>query len=140
MKIDLCYSNRFNCDTCKTRCDGVSKNAYIFSEDVKKSERDEDIVSGLIEEKIPVKVMKTPAQAHGLADLEIHKDLKLLCRVEVKHQERTFMAVCRLLPQGKLLPYETIALNLSDLERYISQHKLDGVPIFIIWHVSRPCL
>jgi hypothetical protein len=50
------------------------------------------------------------------------------------------MAVCRLLPQGKLLPYETIALNLSDLERYISQHKLDGVPIFIIWHVSRPCL
>ena len=140
MKIDLNYSSRFRCDTCKTRCDGISKTAYIFSEDVEKSERDEDIISGIIGEKLHVRVRKTPAQAHGLADLEIYKDLKLLCRVEVKHQERTFMAVSRLLPHGKLLPYETIALNLSDLERYISQHQVDQVPFFIIWHVSRPCL
>jgi len=140
VKIDLNYYTKFSCNTCKTRCDGISKTAYIFSEDVEKSERDEELIAGFIRERIPVSVKKTPAQAHGLADLEIYKDSELLCRVEVKHQERTFMAVSRLLPHGKLLPYETIAINLSDLERYISQHKVDQVPIFVIWHVSRPCL
>ncbi len=85
-------------------------------------------------------VYKAPAQRHGLPDLALIRDDRVLARVEVKAQGRAFMAVQRLLPQADLLPYETVALNLSDIKRYAAQYRMDGVPLFIIWRVKRPCL
>ncbi len=54
-----------------------------------------------------------------LPDLEIIRGSRVVGRVEVKAHGRAFMSVARLLPHGDLRPYETLALNLSDLKRYI---------------------
>jgi len=138
--LEFIYSKKYDCNICTTRCDGKSKEAYIFSDDIAKSEKDEEIIASSIREKLLLEVEKTPSEAYGLADLELMTEGKLICRVEVKHQDRTFMSVRRLLPHGDLLPYETIALNLSDLERYIAQYKVERIPTFVIWHLKRPCI
>jgi len=85
-------------------------------------------------------VEKTPAEAHGLPDLAIKREHNLIARVEVKVQTRAFMKVASFLPSGNLLPYETVALNLSDLERYFRLHESENIPIFVVWHVKRPCI
>lgn len=41
-------SFRFECEGCKTRCDGISKSSYIFENDVDYSERKENYVIDLI--------------------------------------------------------------------------------------------
>jgi hypothetical protein len=138
--MDLTFRPRFDCAICPTRCDGRSKSAYVFEDDVALSEAAEDWLAGHLGDALDVDVYKAPAQRHGLPDLALIRGDRVLARVEVKAQGRAFMAVQRLLPEADLLPYETVALNLSDIKRYAAQYRLDGVPLFIIWRVKRPCL
>lgn len=136
---DLDYQPRYNCAVCPTRCDGRSKDAYVFEDDVALSERAENQVLGYLR-SLGVAARKTPAQAHGLPDIEFVRDGRVMGRVEVKAQTRAFMSVERRLPDGNLRPYETVALNLSDLERYIELSKRECKPIFVVWWVKRPCI
>ncbi len=138
--MDLTFHPRFDCTICPTRCDGRSKRAYIFEEDVALSEAAEEWLAGHLADALAVDVYRAPAQRHGLPDLALIRGDRVLARVEVKAQGRAFMAVQRLLPQADLLPYETVALNLSDIKRYAAQYRLDGVPLYLIWRVKRPCL
>lgn len=139
MLPDLRYQHRYNCASCPTRCDGQSKDAYIFDDDVALSELAENQVLSYLQ-SLGMTVRKTPPQTHGLPDIEFMRGERVMGRVEVKVQTRTFMAVEKLLPDSNLRPYETVALNLSDLERYIELFSQDSKPIFIIWWVNRPCI
>lgn len=138
--IDLTYRAGFDCDICPTRCDGRSKSAYIFDDDVAASEAAEDWLAEQIAAVLDVDVYKAPAQRRGLPDLALIRGDRVLARVEVKAQGRAFMAVERLLPDADLRPYETVALNLSDIKRYAAQLRSSGVPTWLIWRVKRPCL
>lgn len=138
--MDLTYAPHFNCELCPTRCDGRSKSAYVFEDDVALSEAAEDWLAGHLADALGVDVYKAPPRRHGLPDLALIRGDRVLARVEVKAQGRAFMAVQRLLPHANLLPYETVALNLSDIKRYAAQYRMDGVPLFLIWRVKRPCL
>lgn len=136
---DLSYQTRYNCAVCPTRCDGRSKDAYIFEDDVALSERAENQVLGYLR-RLGMAARKTPPQAHGLPDIELARGDRVMARVEVKAQTRTFMSVERRLPEGNLRPYETVALNLSDLERYIELSSREFKPIFVVWWMKRPCI
>jgi hypothetical protein len=104
------------------------------------SERVEQHLSSYLEVLLDVEVQKTPAIPHGLPDLALLQGSQLIARVEVKAQSRAFMKVKAKLPQAGLLPYETVALNLSDFLRYIQLHAQEHVPLFIVWAVKRPCI
>ena len=138
--MDLTYTTHFNCDLCPTRCDGRSKSAYVFEDDVALSEAAEEWLAGYLADKLRIDVYRAPPRRHGLADLALIRGDRVLARVEVKAQGRAFMAVQRLLPHADLLPYETVALNLSDIKRYAAQYRMDGLPLVLIWRVKRPCL
>jgi hypothetical protein len=139
MRIDLINQYKFQCKTCLTRCDGYSKSAFIFEDDTALAEKTENwLVKHLI--RLGLCVRKAPPQEHGLPDIEIIHGDEVIGRVEVKAQGRAFMAVERLLPGAGLLPYETVVLNLSDLERYIALFKTERKPTYIVWAVKRPCL
>ena len=138
--IDLKFTSRFDCNICDTRCDGKSKTSYIFQDDIKYSEEAENWVKEKLTLTLAIAVKKTEGKAHGLPDLEIYNKNRLIARIEVKAQSRAFMMIETILPKAKLKPYETVALNLSDLERYISIKKQDGYPIMIIWQLKRPCI
>lgn len=138
--IDLTYGSRFDCAICPTRCDGRSKSAYVFEEDVALSEEAEDWLARHLADQLRVDVYKAPARSHGPPDLALIRGDRVLARVEVKAQGRAFMAVERLLPAADLRPYETVALNLSDIRRYAALYRDDHVPTFLIWRVKRPCL
>lgn len=130
----------FDCLICKTKCDGVSKGAYIFENDTAFSSKFEDELIVLINNKTNKVAKKT--QDAGYPDIGVYdKSNSLLCYIEVKAQQRTFMAVERILPQGNLKPSETLALNLSDLVRYFEIFDKTKKMIFIAWVVSnRPCI
>ena len=138
--LDLTYSQRFDCAICPTRCDGRSKSEYVFEDDVAASEEAEDWLAEHLWMALDVDVYTAPARRHGLPDLALVRGDRVLARVEVKAQGRAFMAVERLLPNADLRPYETVALNLSDIRRYAAQYRENHIPTFIIWRVRRPCL
>ncbi|MBN1310040.1 MAG: hypothetical protein JXB30_01385 [Anaerolineae bacterium] len=140
MSVDLTYQSRYDCAACPTRCDGRSKSAYSFEDDVALSERAENQIRDRLLLALGLSVRKAPARAHGLPDLELARAGQVIGRVEVKVQRRTFMSVERLLPESGLRPYETVVLNLSDLKRYIALLKSEAKPIFVIWWVNRPCI
>jgi hypothetical protein len=78
----------------------------------------------------------------GYPDIEI-RDLEgnIYRYLEVKVQQRTFMNVGRYLPESKLKPSETVALNLSDLLRYFEIERMTGITTVIIWVVlNRLCI
>ncbi|MCB0257402.1 MAG: hypothetical protein KDI55_27075 [Anaerolineae bacterium] len=137
---DLEFSPRFDCAICPTRCDGKSKSEYVFEDDVAASEEAEDWLAGHLWMALDVDVYTAPARRHGLPDLALIRGDRVLARVEVKAQGRAFMAVERLLPSADLRPYETVALNLSDIRRYAAQYREDQIPTYLIWRVRRPCL
>jgi hypothetical protein len=138
--MDLKFQDKYNCNSCHTKCDNKSKNAYIFKDDVLLSEEAEDWLVNRLSSTLHIQIKKAIAEAHGLPDLELVQYEKIIARVEVKAQGRAFMLVSKLLPLANLLPYETVALNLSDLERYISNYHSENVPTFIVWRVRRPCI
>jgi len=109
-------------------------------DDVAISEEAEDWVLDYLATSLGLDAKKTKPEAHGLPDIELYKNEEVVGRVEVKAQGRAFMSVGQLLPESNLLPYETVALNLSDLERYIALQGDEDLPLFIVWRVRRPCL
>jgi hypothetical protein len=130
----------FNCDLCTTRCDGISKGTYIFSNDVDYSESKENKLISQVNTIDGFCAKK--CELAGYPDIEItHITSGKVFYVEIKAQRRTFMSVKRILPNGGLEPSETLALNLSDLLRYFEIRRSINKPIFIIWCLeNRPCI
>lgn len=130
----------YNCAVCHTRCDGVSKGVYQFDNDAAFSEKYEQLIIERINRSATYNAAKSTEK--GYPDIEIKTaDGKVYKYLEVKVQQRTFMSVEKYLPASKLLPSETVALNLSDLLRYFEIERLIGKPISIIWVVlNRPCV
>lgn len=131
---------RFDCSRCPTPCDGVSKGTYIFENDVDYSERKERLiinqintVNGFFAEK---------CEEPGYPDIKVfHEESGKIFYIEIKAQRRTFMSVKRILPDGNLIPSETLACNLSDFLRYVDIHKQTGNRIFVLWCLeNRPCI
>ena len=130
----------YDCSVCHTRCDGVSKGIYLFDNDAAFSEAYEQSIIARINRSATYHALKCIEK--GYPDIEIRTaDEKVYRYLEVKVQQRTFMGVEKYLPQSKLAPSETVALNLSDLLRYFEIEKLSGVPTSIVWVLlNRPCL
>lgn len=131
---------RYDCSACPTRCDGTSKKVYNFQDDAAFSEHYEKLlIRRIIEEGYYAK--KTDKEQYPDVEVYTEKNGKLMCYIEVKAQRRTFMSVQEKLPHANLIPSETLALNLSDLEHYITQSKVVDVPIYIMWVLAeRPCI
>jgi len=140
MSIDLSFKDTFNCNKCSTPCDGTSKPSFNFEADVAISELAEVELIDRLNGIKNFDAQKVSIENSNLPDLEVWKDNKVIARIEVKAQGRAFMAVHRLLPNGNLLPYETVALNRSDLLRYIQNFEKEQIPTFIVWKIKRPCI
>lgn len=136
-------SNKYDCSVCETRCDNKSRNDYVFTRDASLSEEIENEVINLINSTYQLLfASKTPNKEYP--DLEIKKKDSMsnsLLFIEIKVQQRTFMSIQNQLPDSGLIPSETVALNLSDLERYFEIKDKEQKPIFITWCLmNRPCI
>ena len=141
MKYERISENRFNCATCPTPCDGVSKEVYLFQNDSAFSEHFENEIIAHINNSNDFKARKTPASE--FPDIEVSNKLtdEISFYIEVKVQRRTFMSVEKILPESGLLPSETIALNLSDLLRYFEIVEKNKVKVYVLWVLlNRPCI
>jgi hypothetical protein len=135
--------NIFECPSCPTRCDGISKGIYDFEKDVQFSEKIEDeIIKKINHSYLNLYAFKT--KKVGYPDIEIISKTsvtKPIAFIEIKVQSRTFMSVEKLLPNSNLKPSETLALNLSDLERYFKVYENERIPTFILWCLkNRKCI
>ncbi len=140
MSFDLTFRQIFDCKSCATPCDGTSKKAFDFQADTAISEIAESELAMRLNKFGSLQAQKVTDESAHLPDIEIRKNGRVIARVEVKAQGRAFMAVNRLLPAGNLLPYETVALNRSDLLRYIKNFEIENIPTFIVWRIKRPCI
>lgn len=140
MSIDLTFRQIFDCKSCATPCDGTSKKSFDFQADTAISEIAESELTMRLNKFGALQAQKVTDENAHLPDIEIRKNGRVIARVEVKAQGRAFMAVNRLLPAGNLLPYETVALNRSDLLRYIKNFEIENIPTFIVWRIKRPCI
>jgi len=140
--IDLTYrqKGKYDCSSCRTRCDDRSLDKYMFEADLRRSEKTEDVLRQRLEHTLRTTVLKPEGRPHGPPDLEILVATRVVARVEVKVQGRAFMKVQNLLPLANLRPYETVALNVPDLDNYIALHAVEKLPIYLVWYVKRPCL
>jgi hypothetical protein len=135
--------NKFDCHVCKTRCDGKTVSQFDFERDVNFSETIEKEIIEKINNNYPnLNAVKTTR--NGYPDIEISNrsnKTDYLSLIEVKVQARTFMSIQKLLPKSELHPSETLACNLSDLERYFIVKDREQIPIFITWCLlNRPCI
>ena len=135
--------NIFNCNVCHTRCDGKSKGIYNFENDVAFSEKIENEIIKTINIKYN-NLFAFKTKKSGYPDIEIISKSSIneaKAYIEVKVQSRTFMSIERILPNSNLKPSETLALNLSDLERYFEISNNEKTPVFICWCLmNRPCI
>lgn len=133
----------FDCISCPTRCDGKSKAVYDFEKDVAFSEAIENEIIAIINKSYP-NLFAFKTKNDGYPDIEIISKssiTKPIAFIEIKVQSRTFMSVEKLLPNSNLKPSETLALNLSDLERYFKVFESEKIPTFIVWCLkNRPCI
>ncbi len=67
--MDLTFHPRFDCAICPTRCDGRSKSAYIFEEDVALSEAAEEWLAGHLADALAVDVYRALRAAKPLVAL-----------------------------------------------------------------------
>lgn len=137
---EIKMSFKFNCDTCNNKCDGRSIGVYDFRNDVEYSEYFERMIINDINSR-GYYAIKT--QRPQYPDIEVYdkEGGALVCFIEIKAQRRTFMSVQKILPNSGLVPSETVALNQSDLEHYISQSRIEQAPIYLAWVLSnRPCI
>ena len=130
----------YDCRQCHTRCDGRSKGVYRFEADATFSEHYEQIIIDRINRSSQYTAAKSALP--GYPDIEIKKtDGSLHHYLEVKVQQRTFMGIEKHLPESKLLPSETVALNLSDLLRYFKIEAETTVSTSLVWVLlNRLCL
>ncbi len=133
----------FNCVVCETRCDGKTVKQFDFDKDVKFSEGIENEVIDTINRNYPNLIAQKTIK-EGYPDIEIAKrdnPISIIAFIEIKGQARTFMSVAKILSQSGLQASETIALNLSDLERYFAIKEKEKLPIYLVWCLmSRPCI
>ena len=129
----------YNCKTCPTPCDGVSKMNYVFENDATFSEAYEQKLINHINTSTVFSAQKTVLK--GYPDIEVTATNGFKFFIELKVQQRTFMRVENIIPQSGLKPSETVALNLSDLLRYFELEDMHNFHIFIFWVVlNRPCI
>lgn len=130
----------YDCNQCHTRCDGISKGTYRFEKDALFSEHYENLVIDKINKT--GKYIAFKCRDAGYPDIEIRTQAGNLHHyLEIKVQQRTFMSVQKYLPESRLMPSETVALNLSDLLRYFTIHQQTGVSSGILWVVlNRLCI
>ena len=129
----------FNCENCQTRCDGKSKGVYDFKNDAELSEKYENLLIAELNKRNCVIARKCTQS--GYPDIELLQNGNRVGFIEVKFQQRTFMAVRKHLPEGNLFPSETLALNQSDLFRYFEIYQTNKLPLFIVWGLrNRPCI
>lgn len=141
MMYERISENRFNCITCPTPCDGVSKEVYLFKNDSAFSEYFETEIISHINNSSDYNARKTPL--HEFPDIEVMEKSSdnTSFYIEVKVQRRTFMSVEKILPESKLIPSETVALNLSDLLRYFELAEKNKLKIYVLWVLlNRPCI
>jgi hypothetical protein len=132
----------YHCAACPTRCDGQTVPQFDFAHDVRFAEQIEQQVMAQLLARYPhLGVRKTTRP--GYPDLELSlagQPETCFGFLEVKGQARTFMKVAERLPTSGLAPSETIALNLSDLERYFAIQTTENRPIYLVWCLlNRPC-
>lgn len=141
MKYEQSSENCFNCATCPTPCDGVSKEVYLFANDSSFSEHFENELITHINSSNDFKARKTPVPEFPDVEVLDKKSGALSFYIEVKVQRRTFMSVEKILPESKLIPSETVALNLSDLLRYFELAEQNNLKIYVLWVLlNRPCI
>lgn len=142
MPYSMLSPNVFDCDVCPTRCNGVTAPKFDFEKDVEFSEAIENSLIKFFNSNYP-QLSFTKTTAAGYPDIEVRgkSSGKLLYLVEVKAQSRTFMNVAKRLPGSGLKPSETMALNLSDLERYVQVSHETNIPVYLVWCLlQRPCI
>jgi hypothetical protein len=143
MKYQQIRPNVYNCSVCPTKCDGVTVAQFDFEKDVRFSEKIENQVISIINATYP-HLIATKTSKDGYPDIEIAKKESpelTIAFIEIKGQARTFMSVARILSQSRLQPSETLALNLSDLERYFIIKDKEKLPIYLVWCLMRrPCI
>ncbi len=143
MTFNKINENIYDCTICPTRCDGKTVAQFDFEKDVQFSENIENKIIDYINQKYPSLVASKTVRT-GYPDIEIAKKNDpetSVAFVEIKGQARTFMSVAKILKDSNLQPSETIALNLSDLERYFEVNKKENIPFFVLWCVMRrPCI
>ncbi len=129
----------FNCNDCPTPCDGQSKMNYQFEDDLSFSEYYEHQLIGYVNKSTSFSACKTTEK--GYPDIEVKDRKGKIFYIEVKVQRRTFMSIETKIPYSGLKPSETVALNLSDLERYFGLEQDHNLQIFIFWALlNRPCV
>lgn len=135
--------NIYDCSSCQTRCDGKSIGVYDFEKDVNFSEAIEEQVIKQINKSNP-NLFAFKTKKNGYPDIEIISKTSIdkpVCYIEIKVQSRTFMSIERILPNSNLKPSETIALNLSDLERYFEIYEKEKTDLYIVWCLkNRNCI
>ena len=135
--------NIYDCSSCQTRCDGKSIGVYDFEKDVNFSEAIEEQIIKQINKSNP-NLFAFKTKKNGYPDIEIISKTSIdkpVCYIEIKVQSRTFMSVEKLLPNSNLKPSETIALNLSDLERYFEIYEKEKTDLYIVWCLkNRNCI
>jgi len=141
MKYEKLSKNSFNCATCPTPCDGVSKEVYLFANDSAFSEHFENEIIAHINNSADFRARKTPVPEFPDVEVSEKASDSISFYIEVKVQRRTFMLVKKILPQSGLLPSETVALNLSDLLRYFELAEKNKLKIYVLWVLlNRPCI
>jgi len=135
--------NIYDCNSCQTRCDGKSIGVYDFEKDVNFSEAIEEQIIRQINKSNP-NLFAFKTKNIGYPDIEIISKTSInkpVCYIEIKVQSRTFMSVEKILPNSNLKPSETIALNLSDLERYFEIYEKEKTDLYIVWCLkNRKCI
>lgn len=135
--------NIYDCSSCQTRCDGKSIGVYDFEKDVNFSEAIEEQVIKQINKSNP-NLFAFKTKKNGYPDIEIISKTSIdkpVCYIEIKVQSRTFMSIERILPNSNLKPSETIALNISDLERYFEIYEKEKTDLYIVWCLkNRNCI
>jgi len=135
--------NVFDCAVCEHKCDSTSKTIFDFDNDIEFSNYIQNLVIGLINR------INNSIEAFQFEEETSYPDIIVrrkdsseeIAFIEIKVQARTFMKIRELLPESNLYPSETLALNLSDLERYFAIKDKTHKPVFIVWClVNRACI
>ncbi len=128
---------------CEHRCDSISKSIYNFEADIDFSNFIQNFVIGLINRLNKSYEAERYDKDKSFPDIVIKKknETEEFAFLEIKVQSRTFMKIQELLSASNLYPSETLALNLSDLERYFLIKDEIKKPIFVVWALmNRPCI
>ncbi|MCX8056319.1 MAG: hypothetical protein N3F03_01760 [Ignavibacteria bacterium] len=135
--------NVFDCSVCDYRCDATSRLVYNFEDDIEFSNLIQNIVIGLINRTSSKVEAKKFEKDNSYPDILIQSknSSDIIAFIEIKVQTRTFMKIREILPEANLFPSETLALNLSDLERYFNLKEKLQKPIYLVWClINRPCI